>query len=50
MGVQFRKQSERRLSPGIDALVSAWFTTSALLGILLTVLLFFFGAFFFWAI
>jgi len=49
MPIEFRKQSREHTDLGLDSVADAFFTTSALLGILLTVLLFLFGVFFFWA-
>jgi hypothetical protein len=49
MPIELRKQSHGHAYIGPDSIVDAFFTSSALLGILLTVLLFLFGVFFFWA-
>jgi hypothetical protein len=49
MPIELRKQSQRRADLGPDSVVDAFFTTSALLGVVLTVLLFLFGVFFFWS-
>ncbi len=48
MPIELRKHPQRHLEVGPDFVADAVFTTSALLGILLTFLLFLFGVFFFW--